>query len=216
MANIPQDLMRCSLMHFESGVPIDDLDIRPEHRRRLARVSHVYWIWKKNPFLDVFPMFKQLVKGKYADVQCEWRAAQKDKWLFDFVIEHVAPPSRRMSEERVRAAGYHLMDMGMQTDNGRDIKEGARIIMDLDRLGEPEDQRADMSKVAFLPTVVVTNIREIDDTREEVSDEETKRIMAKYNAYVDGKSKAVEEKVSVMEAKGSGESKVESYEQNRE
>lgn len=199
--NIPQDLMRCSLMHFESGVPIDDLDIRKEHKRRLARVSHVYWVWMKNPFLDAFPMFKQLVKGKYADVQSEWRAAQKDKQLFDFIIEHIAPPSRRVSEARVRAAGNHLMEMGMQTDNGRDIKEGARIIMDLDRLNQPEDQRADISKVAFLPSVVVTDIKQVDDTKENVDDEETKRIMSKYNAYVDEKRKMIEEKVAVMEAR---------------
>lgn len=199
--NIPQDLMRCSLMHFESGVPIDDLDIRKEHKRRLARVSHVYWVWMKNPFLDAFPMFKQLVKGKYADVQSEWRAAQKDKQLFDFIIEHIAPPSRRVSEVRVRAAGNHLMEMGMQTDNGRDIKEGARIIMDLDRLDQPEDQRADISKVAFLPSVVVTDIKQVDDTKENVDDEETKRIMSKYNAYVDEKRKMIDEKVAVMEAR---------------
>lgn len=193
--------MRCSLMHFESGVPIDDLDIRKEHKRRLARVSHVYWVWMKNPFLDAFPMFKQLVKGKYADVQSEWRAAQKDKQLFDFIIEHIAPPSRRVSEARVRAAGNHLMEMGMQTDNGRDIKEGARIIMDLDRLNQPEDQRADISKVAFLPSVVVTDIKQVDDTKENVDDEETKRIMSKYNAYVDEKRKMIDEKVAVMEAR---------------
>ena len=193
--------MRCSLMHFESGVPIDDLDIRKEHKRRLARVSHVYWVWMKNPFLDAFPMFKQLVKGKYADVQSEWRAAQKDKQLFDFIIEHIAPPSRRVSEARVRAAGNHLMEMGMQTDNGRDIKEGARIIMDLDRLDQPEDQRADISKVAFLPSVVVTDIKQVDDTKENVDDEETKRIMSKYNAYVDEKRKMIDEKVAVMEAR---------------
>ena len=199
--NIPQDLMRCSLMHFESGVPIDDLDIRKEHKRRLARVSHVYWVWMKNPFLDAFPMFKQLVKGKYADVQSEWRAAQKDKQLFDFIIEHIAPPSRRVSEVRVRAAGNHLMEMGMQTDNGRDIKEGARIIMDLDRLDQPEDQRADISKVAFLPSVVVTDIKQVDDTKENVDDEETKRTMSKYNAYVDEKRKMIDEKVAVMEAR---------------
>ena len=188
-------------MHFESGVPIDDLDIRKEHKRRLARVSHVYWVWMKNPFLDAFPMFKQLVKGKYADVQSEWRAAQKDKQLFDFIIEHIAPPSRRVSEARVRAAGNHLMEMGMQTDNGRDIKEGARIIMDLDRLNQPEDQRADISKVAFLPSVVVTDIKQVDDTKENVDDEETKRIMSKYNAYVDEKRKMIDEKVAVMEAR---------------
>ena len=148
--------MSGSLIHFEKGVPIDDLDLKPVHRERLARVAHVYWIWVKNPFLDAFGMFKQLAKGKYSDKSSEWRAAQRDKLLFDFVVENVSAPSR---------------------------------------------QNADLSKVAFLPSVVVTDIREVDDTKENYDDAETKRIMAKYGGYVDEKRKLVEDKVAVMEAR---------------
>lgn len=198
--SLPQKLMQCAMMHFESGVLIDDLDLKPSQRARLARVEHVYWQWMKNPFLDVFPMFKMLVKGKYADLQSEWRAAQKDKWLFDFIVDHIAPPSRRISEARVRAAGNHLMEMGMQTDNGRDIAEGAKIITKLDRLDQPENEQVDMSKVAFLPSVVVTNIKEVDDTKENLDDEETKRILGKYGGFVDEKRKMIEAKVDVMMA----------------
>ena len=198
---IPQGLMTGALLHFEKGVPIDDCDIRTEHKRRLARVDHVYWIWKKNPFLDAFALFKQLVKGKGADLQSEWRMAQKDKLLFDFVVEHVSPPPRRLAEERVRAAANHLMEMGMQTDNGRDIAEGAKIAIKLDQLDQPESQQGDISKVAFLPSVVVTNIKEVDDTKENIDDEETRRIMAKYGGYVDEKRRMIEDRVSVMEAR---------------
>ena len=199
-STLPRNLMTCSLLHFEQGVPIDDLNIRTEHKRRLARVSHVYWIWKKNPFLDAFAMFKQLTKGKGADVQSEWRMAQKDKWLFDFVIEHVAPPSRRVAEEKVRAAADHLMRMGMETDNGRDIAEGAKITMKLERLEQPESEQADLSKTAFLPSVVVTDIREVDDTKENVDDEETRRIMSKYGGFVDEKRTMVDRRVDAMMA----------------
>lgn len=193
--------MTGSLLHFESGVPIDDLDLRREHKERLTRVQHVYWQWVRNPFLDVFALFKQLVKGHYADKQSEWRAAQKDKWLFDFVVEHVSPPSRRVDEARVRAAANHVMKIGMETDNGRDIVEGAKLLTKVARLDQPEDQRGDMSKVAFLPSVVVTDIREVDDTKEEVNDEQANRIIAKYGGFVDEKRKMVDEKVDVMMAK---------------
>lgn len=198
---IPQGLMTGALLHFEKGVPIDDCDIRTEHKRRLARVDHVYWIWKKNPFLDAFALFKQLVKGKGADLQSEWRMAQKDKLLFDFVVEHVSPPPRRLAEERVRAAANHLMEMGMQTDNGRDIAEGAKIAIKLDQLDQPESQQGDMSKINFLPPVVVTNINLIDDSKQDVNDAEMKRIMAKYGGVVDEKMRDMDEMVEVMEAR---------------
>lgn len=199
-STIPQQLMTGSLLHFEQGVPIDDLNLRREHKDRLSRVQHVYWQWIRNPLLDAFAMFKQLVAGKYADKQSEWRAAQKDKWLFDFVVEHVSPPSRRADEMKVRYAADKLMEMGLQSDNGRDIEAGAKLLTKVARLDQPEDQRGDISKVAFLPSVVVTDIKEVDDTKENVDDEETKRIIAKYGAYVDEKRTIIEQRVATMEA----------------
>lgn len=201
-SDLPVELRSNSLLHFESGVPIDDLaGLRREQRDRLARVSHVYWQWKRNPMLDEFAMFKQLCKGKYADKQSEWRAAQKDKLLFDFVIKQIAPPSRQISEARVRYAGNKLIEMGMQTDNGRDIAEGAKIIMKVDRLDQPESEQADMSKAMFIPPVVTTVASEIDPTKEDYNDEQLKQIMNKYGAYIDEKRIAVEEKTEVMLAK---------------
>ena len=74
--------------------------------------------------------------------------------------------------------------------------------MKLDRLDQPESEQADLSKLVFLPSVVVTNIKEVDDTKENIDDEEVNRIIAKYGAYVDEKRKLVEDKVAVMESRG--------------
>ena len=198
---IPQELMTGSLMHFEKGVPIDDCNLRTEHRRRLARVDHVYWLWKRNPFLDAFELFKQLVRGQYADRQSEWRAAQKDKWLFDFVVEHIAPPSRREDEAKVRAAAEQTIRIGMETDNVTALTKGGKLLYDVAGLAQPESERADLSKAMFIPPVVTTVASEIDPTKEDQTDEQARLIMDKYNAYVDDKRKSVDEKVEVMMAK---------------
>lgn len=193
--------MTGSLLHFEQGVPIDDLDIRREHRERLARVEHVYWQWIRNPFLDVFPLFKQLIKGKYADKHSEWRAAQKDKWLFDFVVEHVAPTSRRADEIKVRTAAEHAIRIGMETDNVQALYKGGKLLYDVAGLAQPESEQADLSKAMFIPPVVTTVASEIDPTKEDQTDEQARLIMSKYNAYVDDKRKSVDDKVDVMMAK---------------
>lgn len=198
---LPQQLMSGALLHFEQGVPVSDLDLRPENKDRLVRVEHVYWQYLKNPFLDPFALFKAMSKGKYCDKSSDWHVARRDKLLFDFVIEHVAPSSRKVSEQKVRVTADRLMQMGAETDNGHDMEAGAKLLMKLDRLDQPESEKADMSKVAFLPSVVVTDIREVDDTKENIDDEETKRIIAKYGATVDNKQKAIEEKVATMEAR---------------
>lgn len=199
---ISQKLMTGALMHFEQGVPISDLDIRREHKDRLARVQHVYWQWVKNPItLDPFAMFKQLVKGLGADIYSEWRMAQKDKFLFDFVVEHIAPPSRRMDEAKVRAAADKMMKIGMETDNVNALDKGSKCLMEVAQLDKPESQQADISKAMFIPPVVTTVASEIDPTKEDQTDEQARRIMSKYNAYVDDKRKSVDEKVEMMMAR---------------
>lgn len=193
--------MTGTLLHFQNGVPIDDLKMRTEQRRRLKRVAHVYWIWRGNPMLDALMMFKQLVKGKYADAPTECHAAQKDKMLFDFVVQSIQGPSREEQKAKVRHVADKLINNGMATDNGRDMTEGAKLIIKVDGLDQPEQERGDINKTAFLPAVVVTDITQVDDTKENIDDEETKRILAKYGGFVDDKRKMVEERVAVMEAR---------------
>lgn len=192
--------MSGSLLHFESGVPIDDLHLRPDQRRRLARVQHVYWQWVRNPWLDTYGLFRQMVKGQFADAPSETRAAQKDDLLFRFVRDHVAPPSRAESRAKVYAAADRMMRIGMENDDVMALDKGSKRMYDVAGLDKPETEQADMNKVAFLPSVVVTNITEVDDTKENIDDEETRRIIAKYGAYTDEKRAMIDEKVAVMEA----------------
>lgn len=200
-SKIPQQLITAALLHFTQGVPIDDCDCEPAQKKQLARVDHVYWLWKRNPWMDTYSLFQQLVRKQYSTKSNENRVAHSDQRLLELVIDQVAPPSRKIQEARVRAAADHLMQMGMQTDNAFAIADGAKIAMRLDRLDEPDSEQADMSKVAFMPTVVVTDIRQVDDTKEEIDDEETKRIISKYNAFVDEKHQMIEDKVNMIEAK---------------
>ncbi len=204
-STIPQPLMTGALLHFEQGVPIDDLQVRREHKERLVRVQHVYWQWIRNPFLDVFPMFKQLVKGKGADLQSEWRMAQKDKWLFDFVVDHVAQSSRRKDEAKVRAAAEQAIKIGMETDNVNALTKGGKLLYDVAGLDKPESEQADISKVMFIPPVVTTVASEIDPTKEDQTDEQSRLIMQKYGAYEDEKRKAILKKMEVMMAKHDAE-----------
>lgn len=194
--------MTAALLHFDSGVPIDDCDCRTEHKERLARVHHVYWQWVKNPWLDTKQLFKQLVKGQYKHLPNAIRAANKDQILFEFVVDHVAAPSRRMDEMKVRAAAEQAIKIGMETDNVVALTKGGKLLYDVAHLGQPESETTDLTKATFLPSVVVTNAHEIDDSKDNYEDEETRRITAKYGGYVDEKRKMIEDKVALMEAKG--------------
>lgn len=197
---LSQELQQWSLLHFEKGVPICDIAIRKDAKDRLARVSHVYWQWKKNPFLDTKELFRMMAKGKYSGTGAECNACSMDQLLFEFVRDHVAPPSRAEATAKVRAVADRLMQNGMATDNGKDMAEGAKIAMKLDRLDQPESEQADMTKVMFLPPIVTTNVADVDPTRENVTDEQAMAIIRKYNAYVDPKRTMIEERVATMEA----------------
>lgn len=203
--------MTAALLHFEQGVPINDCDIRSESKERLARVSHVYWQYVKNPFLDPFALLRALTRKKYSNPRQDWLAASKDKVLFDFVKDTIAVGNRHEDELMVRTAAKQAIRIGMETDNPTALVKGGKLLSEVAHLNEPEEDRADMNKLSFLPPVVTTSAKEIDETKDDMDDTEMKRIMAKYNGYVDEKDRNIDRMVEVMEAKSQGE-KIESIE----
>ena len=201
-SSLPQDLMTNSLLHFENGVPIDDLALRQDQKRRLARVSHVYWQWIRNPFtIDYKALLRQLVKGHFADPPSETRAAQKDIQLFEYIRDTVSPMSRNEARVKVQFAAEKMINIGMETDNVNALDKGSKRLFEVAGLDKPEDTHEDISKVSFLPSVVVTNVNEIDKSKTNYDDEEVKRIAAKYGAFIDEKRELVDKEVATMEAR---------------
>ena len=199
--------MTSALLHFERGVPIDDCNCRRENKDRLARVDHVFWQWKKNPFLDTFGLFKQMVKGKYSGKVPEWYAAQRDQKLFEFVVQSVATSSRREDEMKVRFAAEQAIRIGAETDNAQALVKGGKLLAEVAHLNQPESEQQDFSKAVFLPPVVTTSAKDVDETKEDQTDEQARLIMSKYNAYVDEKRKNIDERVDVMMAKRNADEK---------
>lgn len=205
-SQIPQQLMTAALLVFEKGVPIDDCTLQNRVLRdRLARVQHVYWQWVKNPLIDIFELFRNLLRGQCSDRHSLWRMAKRDEMLFEFVRDHVVIGNRRQDEAVVRAAANQAIRIGMETDNVNALTKGGKLLYEVARLGEPEDDSADMNKLSFLPPVVTTSVKEVDDTKEDVDDVEMKRIMAKYGGFVDNKESDIDKMVETMAAKSYGQ-----------
>ena len=191
--------MSGSLLHFQRGVPIDDLNLRTENRKRLARVEHVYWQWIRNPFtVDYRALLRQLVRGHYADAPSECHAAQKDVALFEFVKENVTLMSRKEAQLKVQVAAEQAIKIGMETDNVTALTKGGKLLYEVAGLDKPESQQAELSRAAFLAPVVTTSAHEVDETKEDLNDRQSLAIMNKYGAYIDEKRKAVEDKVELM------------------
>ncbi len=190
------------IAHFQNAVTIEHLYLSQKQKEHVAIVDHVYWIYKRNPFLDAHAMFYELAKSRYKDVAQKNAYAWARRWMkmLEFVIDNMKGPSRKDREMKVRAATDRLMDIGMQTDNVTALAKGADLSIKLDHLDQPENEQADMSNVAFLPPVVTLNIRDVDDTKEDIDDEMSRRIMQKYGGYVDEKRQMIEDKVAVLEA----------------
>ncbi len=204
-SSLPAELMKNSLLHFQSGVPIDDLALRVEQKQRLARVDHVYWQWLRNPFsVDYKGLLQQIIKNShaYADVSSETHALTKDVLLFEYIRDAVSPMSRNEAKVKIQVAAEKMLRIGMETDNVNALDKGSKRLYEVAGLDKPEDNKVDINKVSFLPSVVVTNIKEVDETKDNYDDEETKRIAMKYGAYVDDKRKMVEDEVAKMEARG--------------
>lgn len=205
---ITQKMRVAIVAHFQNGIPIERLGLRPEQRDIVARVEHVYWLKRKNPYLDEHALFYEMEKerlghqrqgrGNYGNA---YKMARYEERILEYVLEVVQPPSRRMSEMKVRAAADKMIRIGMETDNVTALDKGSKRLMELDRLDQPESEQADMSKVSFLPPVVTTAVSDVDDTKEDVDDQEMKRIMQKYGGFVDEKEGDIEKMVEQMKAK---------------
>ena len=207
-STLPQDLMSGALLHFENMVPIEDLKLRSDQKRRLTRVSHVYWQWLRNPFTcDYKAMLRQLVKqtGGFADAPTECHATQKDVQLFEFIKESLSTMSRREAQLKVQVAAEKAIRIGMETDNVMALTKGGKLLYEVAGLDKPESEQADMSKAHFIQPVVVTQASKIDDSKIDYSDEESLKIMQEFGAYIDPKRQMIEQKVATMEARNTNE-----------
>lgn len=194
--------MTAAVLHFEQGVPISDCNLdKRGHRDRMARVHHVYFQWVKNPWLDTYQLFRQMVKGQFADSPSETRAAQRDEALFRFVRDHIAPPCRAESRAKVYAAADKMIRIGMANDDVMALDKGSKRLFDVAGLDKPENEKMDMAKVMFLPPVVTTQVTDVDPNKQNVTDEQALAIINKYNAHQDGKRLAIEKRVNTMIAK---------------
>lgn len=194
------------IAHFVNAVPIERLSINKRGKERLAIVDHVYWLFRKNPFLDTSAMLYELCRPRYKDGFGDGRGNAKNmakqlEKVLEFAIDQVKPDSRRRDELKVRHAADKLMERGLATDNDRALAKGAELLTKVARLDQPESEQADMANIAFLPSVVVTDIREVDETKEYIDDEQSRRIMEKYGGYVDEKRRMIEDRVAVLEAR---------------
>ena len=59
---------------------------------------------------------------------------------------------------------------------------------------------------------MTTSAKEVDETKDDMDDAEMKRIMAKYNGYVDEKERDIDRMVEVMEAKSEAKENETSHE----
>lgn len=192
--------------HFVNAVPIERLNIDKRTKEHVVLVDHVYWLLKKNPFLDSHALFYELSKQHYkggSDVRGNaTRLARRLDKMLEFAIDNTRPDSRKRDEMKVRHVADRLMERGLATDNDRAMAKGADLLTRVARLEQPESEQADMSRVAFLPPVVTTNISEVDDTKENLDDAQSLAIMREFGAYIDEKRTLVEDKVAVLEASG--------------
>lgn len=208
--------MTGALLHFEQGVPIDDLNVRRENKDRLARVHHVYMQYLRNPMLDYTEMLRALIRQgekKYAGLPNEWAALQRDKRLLEFVLEHVNVSSRREDELMVRHAAKQAIKIGLETDNPNALTKGGKLLYDVAGLDKPESEKMDMGKANFLQPVVTTKASEVDETKIDYNDEQSLQIMKEFGAYIDPKRELVDEKVALIEAKRHEQTGTDEHEQ---
>ena len=59
---LPEQLKTAALLHIQKGVPLSDIAISRTKRDMICRVKFVYYMYLKDPAIDVYSIFLELAK----------------------------------------------------------------------------------------------------------------------------------------------------------
>ena len=186
--------MECAMSHMENGIPIQDLGLTEPNKKRLIRVFDLYYRWISNRNLDPKAMLREL----WPDL--DRYAIHRDLKVFNFILEQCEESNRKMDELKVRGMIDDMARIGHAQGDWKPIEAAAKALTKVAGLDRPENPAEKLDRVAFLPTIFTTDIKDIDPDRERITAEQRKMLAAKYGGIIDEHGALIERRKAEMRA----------------
>lgn len=171
--------------HLETGVPYTDMSFTDEQKRRIEVCMDAYRWFATDPFMDL----KQYIVNRWKRTYSELR---NDLKVIDYISSFYVDGQRNISSMKVRHSADILMRNGASTGNMKALEGGAKLLMQLDRLDQPETPAEMGDQLINMPVIITDNVSRKFPGKRSSTDEEMERIRRKYGVKKDRWQEMVE------------------------
>ncbi len=173
--------------HFEKGIPLEDMkNVHPANIERLQICMELLQFVEQDPCFDDRGWLRH-VKGR--------TSAQiiRDLQMFELVQEYMMPMRRARARYIVEKTAERSIRRSEAQGDVRNSLRAAKLIAEVNRLGEDDNEEDEVKNTYILPTVLVS-VEQKDESRRTYSDEMRKALFKKYKADEDQMAILVREK----------------------
>lgn len=85
VVTVNRQTIDAALRHLREGIPINELGLDADERKRVERVFYAIRTISNHPDTDPFELFRRLAAGRYRTASQEWHAAKRDMILYNRV-----------------------------------------------------------------------------------------------------------------------------------
>jgi len=191
--NLGDETRQCIEKHFEQGIPFEDLKgVRQATLERFQICMELLDLVEQDPTFQEREWLRRIKHRTRSQIV-------RDLQMFDMVMEYMMPRRRQRAAYIVERTAERIIKQGEQTGDWKPQHAGAKLIAEVNRLGEPEDEQDRVGDTYVFQPVLV-NINEIDSSRKAISEEERNRLIAKYRPALDKTAELLRSKVEAREA----------------
>lgn len=186
--NLGDETRQCIEKHFEQGIPLTDLK-----GMRQATIERFQICMELLDLVEQDPTFQERAWLRHVKGRTTAQIA-RDVQMFDMILEYQMPKRKARAAYIVQRTSERLIKQGEQTGDWKPQHAGAKLIAEINRLGEEETINDGVGDT-FIFQPVLVNVNEIDSSRKSLSEEERQRLMAKYKAVRDKTAELLKSKV---------------------
>lgn len=164
--------------HLETGVPYTDMSLTDEQKKRIAICMDAYQRFATDPFMDLKRYIVNRWKRTYSELRNDLR-------VIDFISSFYVDGQRNISSMKVRHSADILMRNGASTGNMKALKDGADLLVKVDRLDQPENPAEVGDQLINMPIIITDDVSKKFPGKVSHSSDELERIRRKWGVKKD-------------------------------
>lgn len=172
--------------HIENGIPLQYMNLTEAQKHRVELCTDAYQRFATDPYMNL----DNYLKRKWGRTMDEIRI---DKKVINFIAGFYDVGQRNISKMKVIRTSELLMKTGVETGNTKAMKDGADLLMKVERLDQPETPQMG-EDMAQMPILMTGDLHRKDSKKKSSTSEEMARIRKKYGVKMDEWQEMVEVK----------------------